>query len=368
MLWILLALAVLGLFLLAQFILLAVVLTWEDQQTLGVGYYGLPPEGREAFKAKLRQYARLLFPVLRLVGRFSTFTFQKASFQQNGVAGPRGTCSADSFAKAQEYTPGPEDVFVVTQMKCGTTWMLQVVHEVLGRGRGRIVEGGTTLHAISPWIEARKTVSMEAAPLVGEERPSRIIKTHLPVTLLPWSPEARYIYVARHPVSCFASCVDFIATNVGRMAPPLSLVEEWFRSPEWMWWGTWTDHVQGWWERAQSEPNVLFVHFEDMKKDLGRVVDQVAAFLGMEPLTDEERAEIVRKSGFAYMQENQNAFEMHPPHILQTDAQLFVRGTSDRHKDVPADVRARIATWVAADMKDGTYPLAQRYPDVVKSS
>jgi len=41
---------------------------------------------------------------------------------------------------------------------------------------------------------------------------------------------------------------------------------------------------------------------------------------------------------------------MNPPHILQTDAELFVRGTADGHKDVPADVRGRIAEWCAAEL------------------
>lgn len=365
--WILLVVVLLVVFLVVQVVHLSVVLTWEDQQTVGLGYYGRTPGEREAFKARLRTQARLLRPILRLIGRFNRFTFEKASFQQDGLAGPRGTCSPESFADARSYAPSAEDVFVVTQMKCGTTWMQQVVYETVMRGRGDLVERGTTLYAISPWIEARKSVGIREAPRVGAERPSRIIKTHLPADACPWSPEAKYVYVARHPVSCFASCVDFIASNAGAMAPPLDVSEAWFRSPEWMWWGTWTDHVAGWWDRAQQHPNVLFVHFEEMKADPGAIVDRVAAFLGLQPLDAEERAAVVRKSGFAYMQEHQDTFEMHPPHILAVDAQLFVRGTSDRHKDVPPDVRSRLSAWCAQEMRTRAYPLQETYPDVFGS-
>ncbi len=364
MLWIILALAAVLLFVVAQFIYLATVLTWEDQNTVGLAYYGKAPEERAAFKATLAKHAGRLRPILRLLGRFSKFTYPKGTFQHRGISGPRGTCKPESFAKADEYQATPEDVFVVTQMKCGTTWMQQVVYETLLRGAGDIVERGSTMYAHSPWLEARKSVPVEDAPLISDARPSRIIKTHLPVTHCPWCADARYIYVARHPVSCFASCVDFIATNVGVMAPPLALTEEWFTSDEWMWWGTWPKHVEGWWAQAQEHDNVLFVHFEDMKADLGQVVDQVATFLGVPALSAAERAEVVRKSGFAYMQEHKNAFEMHPPHILATDAQLFVRGTADRHKDVPADTRERVSAWCAAQMEGGRYPLAERYPDV----
>src|SRR5262245_64544046 len=103
------------------------------------------------------------------------------------------------------------------------------------RGRGDLADTGRTMYSVSPWLEAQKSVAVDAAPLHGTDKPRRIIKTHLPARLCPFREEARYIYVARHPVSCFASCVDFIATNVGAFAPPLSVIEEWYCSEQAMW-------------------------------------------------------------------------------------------------------------------------------------
>lgn len=361
--WAGLAVALILAVLVVQLIWLSVVLTWSDEKTKGLGYYGLRPAERARFKRQLRTQARLLYPILRLVTR-TKFTFDKGSFHHSGIAGPKGTCSPESFAKADSYTPRPDDIFVVTQMKCGTTWMQHIVYEVLMRGNGDIVESGRTLYALSPWLEALKSVSIEDAPLIGEERPSRIIKTHLPARVCPFSPAAKYIYVARHPVSCFASCVDFVATNIGAAAPPLSAVEEWFCGADLMWWGTWADHVKGWWDRAQAGSNVLFLFFEDMKRDLAGTVRSVATFLGVRELTPDEIARVVEKTGFAYMQTHKDAFEMNPPHLLQTDAELFVRGSADRHKDVPADVRQRILAWCAKEMDGSPFPLAAHYPDV----
>lgn len=363
--WVAILAGALVVFLIVQYVYLGVILSWEDQKTRDLEYYGLPPEGRAGFKRTLRRHARFLFPVLRLVGKFSSFTFEKASFQHRGVSGPRGTCSLESFQRADDYQARPEDVFVVTQMKCGTTWMQHVVYEILHRGNGDLVEDGTALYAVSPWLEALKCVPVDEAPLVGAKRPSRVIKTHLPTSLCPFGPEARYVYVARHPVSCFASCADFIATNVGAMAPDLAVVEEWFCSEELMWWGTWPAHVMGWWQLAQANDNVLFVHFEDMKRDLPGIVREVAGFLGVEPLATGEIENVVHKCGFAYMQAHKEAFEMHPPHILATDAELFVKGTADRHKDVPEEVRQRVRGWCAAELAGSDYPLGRIYPDLV---
>lgn len=350
---------------LVQMIYLSVVLKWEDERTRGLNYYGLPPEGRAAFKQALRRHARLLHPILALSGKLSKFSFQRASFRHGDIAAPRGSCTPESFARGVEYHPRPEDVFVVTQMKCGTTWMQHLVYEVLNRGRGDIVASGRTLYAICPWLEGVRSVPLDQAPLVGAERPSRILKTHLPAALCPRDAAARYLYVARHPVACFASCADFIAASAGPLAPPLAVVEEWFCSRELMWWGSWPDHVRGWWDRAAGESNVLFVFFEEMKADLPAVARRVAEFLGVAPLTATELAAVVEKCGFAYMRQHQDAFEMVPPSILQTDAELFVRGSADRHRDVPEEARRRVGAWCARELAGSGFPLANRYPDLV---
>jgi hypothetical protein len=363
--WVLGAIVVLYI---AQTLHLAMVLRWEDERTVGLEYYGRPPAERARFKRTLKRHAVLLAPILWLNSRLVKLDFRRARIRHKGVSGPSGTCSADSFARAEAYTPRPEDVFVVTQMKCGTTWMQHVVYEVLNRGNGDLTATGTAMYAVSPWLEGRKSVPVERAPLIGAERPSRIIKTHLPTSLCPYSPEAKYIYVARHPVSCFASCIDFVATNVGRMAPAMLAYEEWFRSPELMWWGTWTDHVAGWWSLAQRSPNVLFVFFEDMKRDLAGTARRVAEFLGVAPLADAELARIIEKCGFRYMQEHQDNFEMHAPHILQTNAELFVSGTANRHEDVPEDARERTRAWAAAELAGSDFPLARAYPDVAAAA
>ena len=168
--WVGVVVGVLVVLFVLQMIHLSVVLAWSDQKTHGLGYFGLSPAERDRFRAKLKGQARLLFPILRVIGRPSS-TLDNASFTYGGVAGPKGTCSEESFGRADGYDPRPEDVFVVTQMKCGTTWMQHVVYEVLNRGAGDLVDSGTALYAVSPWLEALKSVSVEDAPLKSTVSP-----------------------------------------------------------------------------------------------------------------------------------------------------------------------------------------------------
>jgi hypothetical protein len=161
--------------------------------------------------------------------------------------------------------------------------------------------------------------------------------------------------------------MDFILTNVGGLAPGVAVFEEWFCSPELMWWGTWPDHVRGWWDRHQRDGNVLWLSFEEMKRDLPGVARRVTGFLGLAPLGEPELARVVEKCSFAYMQRHQDSFEMHPPHLLQTNAELFVRGTADRHRDVPGAVRERLLGWSAQGLKGSDFPLSAFYPDVAEA-
>jgi hypothetical protein len=260
------------------------------------------------------------------------------------------------------YRAGAGDVFVATQMKCGTTWMQQLVYEVLSRGRGDLGDaGGRHLYAVSPWIEASYSVRLEDAPRLGPSG-RRVIKTHMPTRLLPIAPDARYVYVTRHPVACFASCADFVAMLAGPASPTRGKLLDWFCS-ERMWWGPWPDHVDGWWRAALAHPNVLFVHFEEMKADLTGTVERVAAFLD-EPLSAEERAAVVEKAGFEYMKRHEERFTMSPPTPFQEGGSFLRSGRADRHGDADAGERERILAFCRERLRGAAYPAARFYPDL----
>ncbi len=166
-------------------IYLALVLRWEDAHTVGLAYYGLDPAGRARFKRRLRLHAVLLAPILKVNSAMAKVNFHRVLVRHQGVAFPAGSCDAASLERATSYQPRAGDIFVVTQMKCGTTWMEHVVFQVLYRGNGDLVETGRTLYAVAPWLEGRKSVPVDQAPTLGPERPSRIIKSHLPAQLCP---------------------------------------------------------------------------------------------------------------------------------------------------------------------------------------
>lgn len=347
----------------AGLVYVALYLRWEGQQTAGLAYYGRPLQARQALKRRIRLFSLPAKPVVHALAWLGRSKAAMPTFEFDGISGPPKVSSPEVFARAKAYQPSAHDVFVVTQMRCGTTWMQQIVYEILTRGRS----GGPGaerkhLYAESPWIDAINSVSMDAAPFVGEP-PSRIIKCHLPVELCPYSPAAKYIYVARHPVSCFASIVDFNRSMLGPFLPSMATMTEWYCS-ERMYWRPWPAHVSGWWQWAQSRDNVLFIHFEDMKRDFASVQDRVAAFLGC-TLTAAEQALVAEHCSFDYMKRHEEYFEMAPPTMFSVDGGEFLAsGKAARHEDVTPDVRARIQDYCRTALRDSPYPVARFYPDV----
>ena len=339
-------------------------IAWETANRRGLNYYGKPLPERQAFKEKIRFQARFLIPFLWLETKLQNKPHDIPSIEYQGVTGPSYSSTRESFEAAARYRPTERDIFVATQMKCGTTWMQQIVYEILHKGEGDLTDKGHGhLYAVSPWIEAVDGVSLEKAPLLGPQG-NRILKTHLPTKLCPYSESAKYIYVTRHPVSCFASVADYFQLMTGFLAPPTSQLVDWYCSDK-MWWLSWPENVAGWWDWAQGRKNVLFFHFEEMKRNLAGAVRKVAQFLGVD-LTGEELKKVVQKSDFEFMKENEELFEMSPPNLFSVSGTYFKSGQVDRHETVSEADKKRILDFCRERLSGSTYPAGRFYRAIVE--
>ena len=354
-------LGIIGIVALAWLGFVAYSFIWLKRETGGDRYFARTLAERRALKQEILRRSRTVVGILAPAARL--LRPRPPSGHYRGVAFPKLVCPQSVFEASTRYVPEKRDIFLSAQVKCGTTWMQQIVYELLMRSHGDLGDDGHRhMYALSPWIEAAASVPFERAALIGE-RQQRIVKTHHNATLCPYSKDARYLYVTRHPVSCFASFVDFLRKVSGPMAWTLPEFVDMYCSDE-MYWTPWPDHVEGWWRWAQERPNVLFLHYEDMLDNLPGAVDQVAAFLET-PLTPEERAEVVRRSGYDYMKANEEVFEMSAPSYFSVlGGSYFKSGKKTRHRDVGPAERDRIHAFVRERLVGKSYPLGRFYPDV----
>jgi aryl sulfotransferase len=84
-----------------------------------------------------------------------------------------------------------DDIVIATWAKSGTTWMQQIVSQLIFRGAE-----GISLDRVSPWLECT-LYPPETVQALEAQTHRRFIKTHLPLDAIVFSPLAKYIYVAR---------------------------------------------------------------------------------------------------------------------------------------------------------------------------
>lgn len=359
---IVLSLVLLGALLIFPPLLLMGLFAWHFTQTRGLKYFGKARAQREQFKARLATLSVLLKPLPYVLGEKQRAPNHFAHRYQEMVV-PGNTISLKSLKAAVQYQPQAEDIFVVTQMKSGTTWMQYLVYEILQQGRGDLSDRGHNhLCAMSPWLESMHGVSVDAAPLIGVQG-QRIIKTHLPARMCPYSAEAKYIYVTRHPVSCYRSCAEFFEAVAGPLAPRREVLLDWFCSSQ-MWFGPWPEHVAGFWEWAQTRENVLFVHFEELKTDLPEMIRTVAEFLGV-ALDADAVQRIADKSSFRSMKAQEAYLEMLPPSFFSVGQSFFKRGILHHQEELDAGTRERVLDFCRDGLRGKDYPFERFYPDLV---
>ncbi|SLN75354.1 sulfotransferase domain-containing protein [Roseisalinus antarcticus] len=95
----------------------------------------------------------------------------------------------------------PDDVFVVTPPKCGTTWMQTIVALLLSGDP----EVDTELSVKMPWVDIRIREMPEVAKRLDAMTHRRSMKSHTPMDGLPLDDQAQYLCVFRHPLDAHFS-------------------------------------------------------------------------------------------------------------------------------------------------------------------
>jgi hypothetical protein len=207
------------------------------------------------------------------------------------------------------YAARADDVIVCAGFKCGTTWMLQIATQIAYRGTAQFAN----IHHLVPWPDCPPILKQHIVPLDDpgprERSPTglRVIKTHFPLERVPQSAEGRYIALVRDPKDACVSSYHFMKSMAfGPMMPSVDTWLEMFIRPNFAI-GSWAFHVASYW-RVRDKPNVLFLTYEEVKRDHAAAVGRIAQFMQVE-LSAAELAEVVRLSSFGYMKEAQSKFD-----------------------------------------------------------
>lgn len=238
-----------------------------------------------------------------------------------------------------------DDIVIATYAKSGTTWMQQIVAQLLFKGDPTL-----EVAEMSPWLDLRVPPKQVKLPQVEAQRHRRIIKTHLPADALVYSPKAKYIYIARdgrdvvwsmynHHANANQGWYEALNDTPGRVGPPIEKpptdIRQYWR--DWMdkdghpFWSFW-ENIRTWWQ-LRTLPNILFIHFNDLKRDMPGEMRRIAQFLDI-PIDETRWTDIQEYCSFDWMKKNAAKSVPLGGAFWDGGAEVFInKGTNGRWMD-----------------------------------
>lgn len=256
-----------------------------------------------------------------------------------------------------------DDIMIGTWSKSGTTWMQQLVGQLVFQGDPNVYG-----QALSPWPEFRLMSKEEAFAMAEAQTHRRFIKTHSPLNCVPFKPEVKYLFVGRdardvawsmyhHHMLFTPEAYPAFNEPPGRVGPPLEppgcdvtgyymhlMTHGYFPgfSPDTPFWPC----IKSWWD-GRDQPNVMLLHYNNLKKDFEGEARKVADFLNIS-IPEMVWPQIVEHCSIDYMRELSKGFEALDFMFEGGGANFINKGTNNRWKDVLTQEEKDLCDVVAA--------------------
>jgi aryl sulfotransferase len=237
------------------------------------------------------------------------------------------------------------DIVISTYAKSGTTWMQQIIGQLLFSG-----DPDLDTQSMSPWIDFRVPPNEVKLAAMEAQTHRRFVKTHLPVEALVYSSKAKYIYIGRdgrdvvwslhnHHSNGNQVMYDALNKTPGLIGPPLSpppadireYWHDWLEKDGYPYWSFW-ENVRSWWA-IRNLPNILLVHFEVLRRQMPEEIRRIAAFLEI-PIDETKWDQIVEHCTFDWMRQHGEKVAPMGGAAWNGGAKTFInKGTNGRWRD-----------------------------------
>lgn len=238
------------------------------------------------------------------------------------------------------------DVVIATYGKAGTTWTQQIVGQILFDGSEDVAVNQSSL-----WLDLRVPPKEVKLAIYEAQQHRRFLKTHLPVDALVFSPKAKYIYVGRDGRDVLWSLYNhhkngndtwyaMLNGTPGLKGEPLERCTQdvvpyfrrWLERDGYPFWSMW-DNVRSWWA-IRDLPNVMFVHFANLKKDLPGEMKRIAEFLEVD-VAENRWPVLTEHCSFDYMKAHAAMSAPLGGQLWDGGAETFInKGTNGRWRDL----------------------------------
>ncbi|KAM8934300.1 sulfotransferase 1 family member D1-like [Pelodytes ibericus] len=232
---------------------------------------------------------------------------------------------AKDWQKIKAFQARPEDILISTYPKSGTTWVQEIVDLIMNNGDEEVCRRAPIYERI-PFIDLMYLMKPGPEEINKMSSP-RVLKTHMPAQLVPesfWNNNCKVIYVARNARDTVTSYYHF--DFMVQLHPEPSTFDRYlerFMKGD-VGWGSWYDHVKGYWD-WKTKRNILYLFFEDIKRDPLEEIRKVTKFLDKD-LPEDVLKKIVHLSSFNQMKANPMAnLSTFPKELMDQSERSFMR-------------------------------------------
>ena len=241
-----------------------------------------------------------------------------------------------------------DDVIIASTIKSGTTWLQQIVAQIIFESKFN-----QNLNETSLWIDTlRDFTENELLDKIGKQNHRKFLKTHSPASVVyKNNSNLKYLFITRdfrdvvwsffnHFVNSKYKILDKSNTNsiTKKLRESSDPYEFWniimdnqdifykCKSYKIIW--SYFDTIKTWLQ-VKDNDNVLILHFNDLKKNLKGNIINISKFLGYN-YDDEIINKIHYKCTFEYMKNNSTKCV---PFAFKNSKNFINKGTNKRWKD-----------------------------------
>ncbi|KAI9553518.1 hypothetical protein GHT06_021436 [Daphnia sinensis] len=302
---------------------------------------------------------------------------------------PHRYVTTPEFAKNAEdiynLAPRPDDIYVSTFPKCGTTWVQELVWMVvnqcdfekskkeqlsirspfLEKANSPLVDKIMELLCywnLMDWLRPfiRKAISLVLGDClrdleqIDQMAGPRVIKSHLPLYLLNPSVlnTSKVVYVARNPKDVIVSYYHYHRLlEFHHYTGNLEAFADYFMTDR-VYSAPFFPHLLDAWNK-RHHPNLHFVFYEDLKRNLRGEIEKIAKFLG-KTLTEDQLVKLTEHLRFDNFAKNETVnCEIGKEIGLMNNSGHFIRKgkTGDWKNHFSPELNERIDKWMQANLE-----------------
>ncbi|XP_055827909.1 flavonol sulfotransferase-like [Solanum dulcamara] len=260
----------------------------------------------------------------------------------------------------QCFKTEPTDIFLATSPKSGTTWFKALTFAIMNRDRFDFSSHPLLTNAPHdnlPYLEAIIRDEASYNDYRISSSPHCLFATHIPYSLLPISVMSfgcKIVYVFREAKDVFISNWHYMKKLRPKDLPSFPMEEAFDLFCKGVsHYGPFWDHVLGYWNASLENPDkVLFLNYEDMKKDPVVCVTKLAKFLDKPFCLEEEREEVVQKIVRLCSFENLSSLEVNKTGVQKFGSHYAVENRHFLRKGEVGDWRNHLTVEMAQQLDE----------------